>query len=66
MDTVAVATGTTKAEASKAVGAVLDAIRDGLQRGDKVALAGFGSFETAPPWAAQGPQSRSRPGSSAS
>jgi DNA-binding protein HU-beta len=29
------------------VAAVLDAIRDGLQRGDKVAIAGFGSFETA-------------------
>jgi DNA-binding protein HU-beta len=41
------ATGATKAEAAKAVAAVVDAIRDGLKRGEKVAVAGFGVFETA-------------------
>jgi DNA-binding protein HU-beta len=46
-DVVAEATGSTKADAGKAVAAVLDAIRDGLKRGEKVALSGFGSFETA-------------------
>ena len=44
---VAEATGATKAEAAKAVAAVVDAIRDGLERGEKVAIAGFGVFETA-------------------
>ena len=44
---VAESMGSTKAEAAKAVTAVLDAIRDGLKRGDKVALSGFGIFETA-------------------
>jgi DNA-binding protein HU-beta len=43
-DVVAEATGSTKADAGKAVAAVLDAIRDGLKRGEKVALSGFGSF----------------------
>jgi DNA-binding protein HU-beta len=47
VDTVAENMGSTKAEAAKAVGAVLDAIRDGLKRGEKVAIAGFGIFETA-------------------
>jgi DNA-binding protein HU-beta len=46
MDAVAEAIGTTKADAGKAVAAVLDAIRDSLKRGDKVALSGFGIFET--------------------
>jgi DNA-binding protein HU-beta len=40
-------TGTTKAEAAKAVDAVLAALRASLQRGEKVALSGFGVFETA-------------------
>ena len=44
---VAEATGGKKGDAAKAVAAVLDAIRDGLERDGKVAIAGFGSFETA-------------------
>ena len=34
-------------DAAKAVEAVVDAIRDGLKRDGKVAITGFGSFETA-------------------
>ncbi len=45
-DAVAAATGAKKGEAAKAVEAVLDAIRDGLKRDGKVAITGFGSFET--------------------
>jgi DNA-binding protein HU-beta len=46
-DAVAKAIGVNKADAAKAVAAVLDALRASLQRGEKVAIAGFGSFETA-------------------
>jgi DNA-binding protein HU-beta len=46
-DAVAGATGAKKAEAARVVEAVLDAIRDGLKRGEKVAISGFGSFEAA-------------------
>ena len=35
----------TKKDATKAVDAVLDAISDALQEGDKVQLIGFGNFE---------------------
>ena len=44
---VAEATRARKADAAKAVEAVVDAIREGLKRDGKVAIAGFGSFETA-------------------
>ena len=44
---VAEATGAKQGDAAKAVEAVLAAIRDGLKRDGKVAIAGFGSFETA-------------------
>ena len=43
---VAEATGASKGDTAKAVGAVLDAIRDGLKRDGKVAISGFGTFET--------------------
>src|SRR5690348_11637053 len=46
-DAVAGAIGVKKAEAVRIVTAVLGAIRDGLKRGEKVAISGFGSFETA-------------------
>jgi DNA-binding protein HU-beta len=42
-DAVAKAIGVDKAEAAKAVAAVLDTIRDSLKRGEKIAI---GSFET--------------------
>ena len=47
VDAVAQATGANKGEAAKAVSATLDAIRDSLKRGEKVAIPGFGVFETA-------------------
>jgi DNA-binding protein HU-beta len=37
--------GLKKVDAERAVGAMLDAIESALQRGDKVVLTGFGSFE---------------------
>ena len=36
----------TKKDAEKAVAAVLDGITEALKAGDKVALVGFGTFET--------------------
>ena len=38
--------GLTKKDAEKAVAAVLDGITEDLKAGDKVALVGFGTFET--------------------
>jgi DNA-binding protein HU-beta len=43
VDAVAEAIGTTKADAGKAVAAVLDAIRDSLKRGEKVGSAASAS-----------------------
>jgi len=45
VDAVAEATGSNKAAATSSVDAVLEAITKSLQRGDKVTLPGFGSFE---------------------
>ena len=42
---VAVKLGGTKADAAKAVDAVLDAITEVLAKGDDIRLPGFGSFE---------------------
>jgi DNA-binding protein HU-beta len=53
-DAVAEATGAKRAEAARGVEALLDAIRDGLKRGEKVAISGFGSFEAARREARQG------------
>ena len=38
--------GMSKKDAEKAVAAVLDGITEALKAGDKVALVGFGTFET--------------------
>ena len=46
-DAVAETTGAKKAEVARMLAAVLDAIRDGLARGEKVAISGFGTFEAA-------------------
>ena len=46
-EAVAEATGAMRAEAARVVEAVLDAIRDGLKRGERVGISGFGSFEAA-------------------
>ena len=44
IDSVADQGGFTKADANKAVDAVVDAITDALKRGDDVRLVGFGTF----------------------
>jgi len=44
IDAVAERTGLAKSDAARAVEAVLGTITDALQRGDGVALSGFGSF----------------------
>ncbi len=46
-DAVAEATGAKRVEVARVVAAVLEAILDGLARGEKVAISGFGSFEAA-------------------
>lgn len=45
VDAVATATNGTKADAQAHLDAVLDSITDALQKGDKVSLTGFGTFE---------------------
>lgn len=45
IDTFALQTGTSKAEAERAVNAVLQALQSELQTGNKVAIVGFGSFQ---------------------
>jgi DNA-binding protein HU-beta len=53
-DTVAEAAGISGAEADKALNAVIDAITAALASGDRVALPGFGTFETRKRAARQG------------
>ncbi len=43
--TVAEKTGMTKKDAERVVSATFEAITDTLQKGDKVQVSGFGSFE---------------------
>jgi len=45
VDQVAEKTEMSKKDSEKAVKAVLDSITDGLVKGDKVQLVGFGTFE---------------------
>ena len=45
VEAVASSTNSSKADAQRSVEAVLDTISDALQKGDKVALTGFGTFE---------------------
>ena len=45
VDLVAEKAGMSKKDSEKAVKAVLDSITEGLVRGDKVQLVGFGTFE---------------------
>lgn len=44
VEAVAEAAGLTKSDASKAIDATLDAIKNALVKGDKVPLVGFGTF----------------------
>ena len=52
--TVASSTGLTKADASSAVDAVIDAVTGALQKGDAVRLVGFGTFSVVRRAATQG------------
>ena len=45
VDLVAEKAGMSKKDSEKAVKAVLDSIADGLVKGDRVQLVGFGTFE---------------------
>jgi len=45
IDAVAERTGSAKSDAARAVEAVLGAVTEALQRGDAVALSGFGTFQ---------------------
>lgn len=45
VDAVAAGTGGSKADAARNVDAVLEAITTALEKGDRVALTGFGTFE---------------------
>lgn len=51
---VADATGLTKADAAKAVDAVLDSITGSLKQGNEVRLVGFGTFTVAKRAASEG------------
>ena len=53
-EAVAETTGAKKAEAARVVEAVLDAIKDGLKRGEKITISGFGVFKAARREARQG------------
>ena len=45
IDAMAMRTGSSKAEADRAVDALIETISDTLKKGDSVSLVGFGSFE---------------------
>ncbi len=45
INAVAAESGLSKKDSEKALGAVLSAITDGLKKGEKIQLTGFGTFE---------------------
>lgn len=45
VNAIATATGLTKVDSAKALDALLDTITEALQKGEKVTLTGFGTFE---------------------
>ncbi len=45
IDALADKTGSTKADADRNIGALIDIITTSLKKGDNVALVGFGTFE---------------------
>ncbi|SEP44163.1 HU family DNA-binding protein [Nitrosovibrio sp. Nv6] len=45
IDAMATKTGSTKADAERAVGALIEVISDVLKKGDSLSLIGFGTFE---------------------
>lgn len=54
IDAVAASADLKKAEAEKAVDAVLDAVVDALKKGDEVRLVGFGTFSVTERAASEG------------
>ncbi len=46
VEAVATKTGLTKADATRAIDAFLETVKEALVRGDKVPLVGFGTFAT--------------------
>lgn len=46
VDSIASKSGLTKADAGRALEAVLDTVTDSLKSGDKVTIPGFGTFST--------------------
>jgi len=46
VDAIAVAADITKAQAGRALDAVLESVTETLKKGEKVTLIGFGTFET--------------------
>jgi DNA-binding protein HU-beta len=45
IDALAVKTGSTKADADRTIGALLDIISNTLKKGESLSLVGFGTFE---------------------
>jgi DNA-binding protein HU-beta len=45
IDALATSTGSSKADADRAIGALLDIIADTLKKGESLSLVGFGTFE---------------------
>jgi DNA-binding protein HU-beta len=45
IDAMAAKTGTSRADANRAVGALIEIISDTLEKGDSLSLPGFGTFE---------------------
>jgi DNA-binding protein HU-beta len=54
MDVLAAKLGGTKAEAGRAVEAVIEALQEALARGDAIKLPGFGTFDVAERAASEG------------
>ena len=54
IDAVADSTDLSKADATRAVDAVLDSVTDALKKGEQVSLVGFGTFEVRERAARQG------------
>ena len=60
IEAVANATGSTKADAGRAIDATVDSITGALKKGDTVTLIGFGTFKTAKRAARAGRNSTNR------
>lgn len=54
IDAIATGTNMTKTDASKALGSMMDAVTQSLQKGERVTFPGFGSFSVTERRARQG------------